>query len=61
MNNVSSSRLHMTSSHKGWYMGDDNSKKFFTIINGRVVFDDLLESCIYRDRVQPLYEELTRR
>lgn len=52
------SRLHMTSSHKGWYMGDDNNKKFFTIINQKVVFDDLLESCVYRDRAQPIYDSI---
>lgn len=56
MSKDSVTRLHMTSTHKGYYVGDDNTKKFFTVINDKVVFDDLLESSIYRDRAQPIYD-----
>lgn len=41
----------MTSPRKGWFTGDDGNKKFFTLINGKPICDDLIDGCIYHDRL----------
>lgn len=43
--------IHMTSTRKGYFIGDDGKKKFFTLINNKPICDDLLEGAIYHDRL----------
>lgn len=41
----------MTSTRKGYFIGDDGNKKFFTLVNNKPICDDLLEGAIYHDRL----------
>lgn len=41
----------MTSAHKGYFIGDDGNRKYITFINGNPICDDLIDGCIYHDRL----------
>lgn len=43
--------IHMTSAHKGYFIGDDGNRKYITLIDGKPICDDLIEGCIYHDRL----------
>lgn len=52
--------IHMTSPRKGWFTGDDGNKKFFTLINGKPICDDLIDGCIYHDRLWSAHKGKTQ-
>ena len=51
MRNTFNMDIHMISASKGYFIGDDGNRKYITLIDGKPICDDLIEGCIYHDRL----------